>query len=204
MNEIAIQKLYRVQGGSSCQNRSRPFFSCEQGGELKASDKRYIYLGDMLHMSYFALRRLGLRDLKDFNENSKNSNVHIIEIVVPNWYTSLLDKYAIRQFNSRGSKFPKFVDITTPGSSYSITGNWIKLLKACCIYASDIKIEKPEDLYNLVFNQRQYNKREIDYSLVNKLLRKCGIRKEDIKDLNAIWENPLIESEEVYYDRSNI
>ena len=196
MNEIATQKLFRVQGGGTRQNRSRPFLRCDPNGNLEASASRNIYIGDMQHMPYFALKRLGLENIKDFNEDSKKCNVHIIEMIVPYWYTSLLEKYAIKQLNSHGKRLPKLVDRTTPGRSYSIRGDWTKLLKESCMHESYIKIESPEDLYNLVFSKQQYYMRELDYVLINELLKKCEINKEDIKNLNAMWGITQIESEE--------
>ena len=62
--------------------------------------------------------------------------------------------------------------------------------------ASDIKIESPEDLYNLVFSKQQHYMRELDYVSINELLEKCEINKEDIQHLNAMWGITQIESEE--------
>ena len=195
MNEnIASKKLYRVQGGNS-PNRSREFLKCSKDGGLDLSSHRNIYIGDMEHMTYFLLKRLGIEHIGEFNEECKERNIHVIEMTVPYWYPYLLSNYAVRQFESKGNSYPKLVDKTTPGSSYGIRGEWSKLLKECCIHASDKKINSLKDIYDILISHLHYT-RQIDYVKINELLKKCKVSEEDIKNLNAIWGIPTKDRED--------
>lgn len=186
MNEnIATQTLYRVQGGI-LPNRSRENIKCGKDGSLNLSQNRNVYIGDMEHMTYFLLKRLGIEHIEVFSSESRKRNIHVIEMVVPYWYPYLLNNYAVRQIHSKGNSYPKLVDKTTPGSSYGIKGKWSKLLKECCIHASDTKIKSTQDVYKVFFSHKDYT-RQIDYNKINELLRECKICYEDIKKLNTIW-----------------
>ncbi len=195
-NNIPIRRLFRVQGGIA-PNRSRDMIRFNKKGEIILSFTRLIHIGDMEHMRYFVLKRLGIENITEFNEDSKNRDVHIIEMVMPYWFTYLLEKYSVRQFDSRGEKRPLLVDKTTPGGSYAIKQNWSNLLKECCLHASDTKIESPENMYSIIFSNQDYNLREIDYNKINELLIKCEISEEDIKKLHDIWELPLFGKENI-------
>lgn len=178
-----------MQGGEQ-PNRSLITLRCDEMGNLKLSPMRTIYIGDMEHMQHFLLKRLGLKEFESFNSENGKLNVHVVKMVVPYWYTYLLNKYAVKQFNSKSNSFPKLVDKTTPGNSYAITGNWAKLLRTCCLHASVTKIESIQDVYSLFFsynNNNNFNK-YINYDEIIETLKKCEINEEDMKHLNEIWK----------------
>lgn len=194
-NSVPIRRLYRVQGGIP-PNRSRDIIRFNKAGDMMISFERLIHIGDMEHMMHFVRKRLGIKELEDFNENSKR-NVHIIEMIVPYWYPNLLENYSINQLDSRGQKSPLLVDKTTPGASYAIKENWSSLLKECCLYASDHKIESPKDIYDIIFSQHNYKMKVSDYVKINELLIKCKISSEDIKKLQDIWGVPFVGKENI-------
>lgn len=187
MNNSTFVTLYRVEGGIE-PNRSRTYLNCDETGKLMLSPMRTIYIGDMEHMTYFLLKRLGIENIESFNNESGKRNVRVIKMIVPYWYAYLLNKYAVKQFNSKSGSYPKLVDKTTPGNSYGIKKNWAKLLRECCMHVSIKKIESIQDVYSLFFEHDNNCKRSINYTEVIKILKMCEVSEEDIKDLKEIWK----------------
>ncbi len=195
-NNTTITSLYRVQGGKF-PSRSRNTLLVNNNNLIECSRTKNIYIGDHDHMSYFLLKRLGIQKISDFNETN-NTDVHVIEIQVPYWFTFLLENYAVKQFKSKDINYPKLVDNSIPGHSYQISKDWSELLKASCIYANDHVIETKDDIINLMFSTQSFDKRRaLDYKGISPILHKCKIEKNDIETLKQVWGVRIIGKGEV-------
>jgi len=112
MNNIPIQRLFRIQGGIF-PNRSREVIKVKDN-KIFCSSTRAIHVGNLEHMVHFLFKRLGITQIEDMPENTEEYNVHIVEMYVPYWMTYLLEKYSVSESRNRDKSFPKLVDKSTP------------------------------------------------------------------------------------------
>lgn len=112
MNDIPIQRLFRIQGGIF-PNRSREVITIKDNKIFCPSSKS-IHVGNTEHMVHFLFKRLGITQIEDMPENAEEYNIHIIEMYVPYWMTYLIEKYSVSESRNRDKSFPKLVDKSTP------------------------------------------------------------------------------------------
>lgn len=189
MNNISIQRLFRIQGGIF-PNRSRLSITVNNN-KISCSQYKNVYIGNTEHMTHFLFKRLGITEIEDLPKNVEEYNIHIIEMYVPYWLTHLIEKYSVDEFKNRDKTFPKLVDKTTPGQSYQMCGNWTNLLKECCIFAEDHKICKEKDIYDILLgkNLSKINEKgvSLNINVISDLLYQCQIKSSDIDILEGLW-----------------
>lgn len=194
-DKIAITSIYRVQGGTF-PSRSRKTIVVNEDNLIECSRTKNIYIGDQEHMRYFLYKRLGIKDSNDLKKRNIDNDVHVIEMKVPYWLPYLINTYAVKQFRSKDTSYPKLVDRSIPGQSYQISKDWSELLKASCIYAQDYKIETKEDIINLLLQQEINKKRNLDYKYISKIIHKCKVDQADIDTLREVWGVGTVEKGE--------
>lgn len=179
-----VKRFFRVQGGVF-PNRSKNTIGFDKAGNINISCHNSVYIGDLDHVNYFLLKRLGAKSLNDLPDDIAHLDVNVIEMIVPNWLAILIEKYSISQFDSKSQPFPRIVDQKTPGKSYQISKHWAKLFEEACVEANKYQILEKRDIYKVLLSNEnlQKNYQIKDYSKIKERVNKCNIKPVDISQI---------------------
>ena len=188
---MKISKYYRVQGGGNAAGyaKSKNALDISSSNRLILDPLIKIHIGSEEHNRNFIGLRLYDKWEKYANNIKNDGDINVIVMYFPEFFSDLLKKYAVPEYmkTPKDPKAPPHTVDINKGEAYALYGAWNEIMRSCCIYAKEVKIQNDMNIEKIYKDEKMPIFNLIDLDRLKKFLihakDKAGISDEELNNI---------------------